>query len=238
MAYLIKGVTALTGPVRNLAVLAAALALLTAPLNAAPPDESEILEKTVTIKLLNASMADAVAALAKAADLQVVAPGEPVEGITLSLKAQTVRAALKMLSKAARLDWQIMDGVIVFEKPVEEASPEEPRVTDSLTPEQGMAALIGSLSPTQLFRISGNFSLSYGELTPYQQDILKGILSPPIIGVTAWGDVVRKLPVVEQTSVSFFIMPRLVLPRPGEKDVLNVRLDSAPYISLRKAAPK
>lgn len=180
-------------------------------------------------------MTNAVAAVAKFGEIDVVAAPEPAGGISLFLKDQTLRTVLDGLARASGTSWSIVEGVVVFRKSAEDTTPESPKPVEVLTPEQGMAELIASLDDLQLSRLADGFPLVYAELIPYQQDLLTGILSPPTIGVTESGDVVRELPAPEEVGVSFFTMPYLLISDPDLSRPISLRLDTTPYVNLKRA---
>ena len=132
------------------------------------------------------------------------------------------------------MEWEDVDGIIVFRKPAEPTPTDLPETEVAITPEQGMAELLASLGPVQLFRVSEGFPLSYEELSPYQQDVLGRMLSPPITGFTDSGEAVS-LPAPEEIGISFCTLPYLVIPDIAGKKPISLRLDSTQYITLRRA---
>jgi len=201
----------------------------------AAPLDPESLEKPITMKLLDASMTNAVAAVAKFGEIDIVATPKPADGIFMFLENQTLRTVLDGLARASGTSWSIVEGVVVFRKSAQDTKPESPKPVEVLTPEQGMAELIASLDALQLSRLADGFPLFYAELIPYQQDLLRGILSPPTIGVTDSGDVVRDVPAPEEVGISLFTMPYLLISDPEVEKPISLRLDTTPYVNLKRA---
>jgi len=236
--FLVEGMMAMTPCIRKVIILAViAFSSLAGSVQAAPAPGSEALDRPITVQLRDASMAEAAAAIANVGEVQVAAPAEPGNGISLSMDQQPIREVLEVLAKAVGMKWDTVDGIIVFRKPADTAKtePEPPKTDIPLTPDQGMAALLASLDPLQLFRLSGGFPLPYGELTPYQQAVLRRMLSPPTAGFTDSGEAIS-LPAPEEIGISFCTMPYLVIPDSDGKKPISLRLDSTEYITLRKAA--
>ncbi|HUV04359.1 MAG TPA: hypothetical protein VMX94_04555 [Armatimonadota bacterium] len=226
----------MTSCVRKRIVLALiALFPLAASIQAAPALDPNALDRPITLKLDDASMADAAAAIAEVGDIQVAAPVEPKSGITLSMDRAPIRLVLDILAKASRTKWENVGGVIAFRKPPEAAKIDFAEADIRLTPEQGVAIFLASLDPFQLFRLSAGIPLPYEELMPEQQGVLTHILSPDVVGISSSGDVVSSLPAPEQTSISFWTMPYLLIPDPDGEKPISLRLDSTPYITLRRA---
>jgi len=226
----------MSSPVHRWIILGAtALFLLAGPVHAASLD-AEALGQQINIKLQDASMAGAAAAIAEIGDIEIAAPAEPADGISMSLRQQTIGKVLDFVAGATGMNWRIIDGIVVFERPAEDTEPQSPKDGQVLSPEQATAELLASLDPIQFFRLVQGFPLSYVELTPYQQDVLAGMLSPSVVGVTESGEVIRGLPAPEGSLISFITMPYVIVPNPGEKEPISLRLDSTPYIGLRKAA--
>jgi hypothetical protein len=228
----------MTSIVRKVFALSAVLTLACACAGKTASLDPEFLEKTAEIKVHNASMADAASAISKVSGLKIAAPAEPAEGISLALKDQTIRKMLDLLAKATRTKWSTVEDVVVFSALDPGEEPQAAAPGEAMTPEQGMAAFLESLDPLQLYRLSGGFPLFYEEMTPYQKSILRSMLSSPTIGVTSTGEVLRELPAPEQTGVAFFTMPYLIVPNPAAKEPIRVRLDSTPYITLKRAVGK
>jgi hypothetical protein len=183
-------------------------------------------------------MTDAVTTISKLANVDIIAPATPEKGIVISLKDQSAKVVLDSLAFATGTSWSIEDDVIIFREAPKEARSASDKPVEILTPEQGMAAFISSLSARQLDRMaSGGAPLAYAEMNKYQQSVLKGILSPPTVGVGS-GDVIRGLPAPEQVSVSFISLPYLTIGNPDGKEVFNLRLDTSPYIALKNTAKK
>ncbi|MCL6518852.1 MAG: hypothetical protein K6T99_03405 [Armatimonadetes bacterium] len=195
----------------------------------------EKLKKQVDITLVNGSMVDAMEALAKQADIEIAAPAFPEKGISTSLKGQPLKVVLDMLTKMTGLSWYIEGSIIVFRRPAEVATKDVPeKPLDKLTPEEYMTEVLKSLDGAQLFKLSRGFPLSYAELTPFQQEILRAMLASPTVGLTEAGQVVKSLPKPEETVLLFRIIPYLLIPRPDLKEDLALRMDSMPYIYLKK----
>jgi len=213
------------------------LSTLAGSVRAMPVSDPKALERPITVQLRDASMAEAVAAIAEVGEIRLAAPAEPDAGINLKLNQQPIRKVLDVLSEAAGMEWEDVDGIIVFRKPAETTQTDLHETERAITPDQGMAELLASLDPVQLFRASEGFPLSYEELDPYQQDVLGRMLSPPIAGFTDSGDAVS-LPAPEEIGISFCTIPYLVIPDPVGKKPIILRLDSTSYITLRKAAEK
>lgn len=192
------------------------------------------LETRVDIKLTDASMADAVAMLAKVGGIDVAAPAEPTSGLTADLSGQTVRAVVQTLAKMTGLTWHIEGNVIVFRRPVQVPTYEPTEESfEKLTLEEAMTEILRTLSDLQLFRLSLGFPLTYTDLSPYQQQVLKAMLSSAR-GITPTGEILRQLPAPEQLSVSFYVMPYFQIPGTDSTKTLTIRMDSTPYIYLRK----
>ncbi len=198
----------------------------------------EKLNTRVDLKLSDASMTDAAAGLAKLAGVEIAAPADVAEdGLYASLKQQTLRDVLNALTKMTGLRWYVENTVIVFRKP-ETPAQVPPAPTENLTPEEGMTTILGSLNDSQLLFVSRGMPLSYGDLTPFQQDILGAMLSPPAVGIADSGTVIKSLPKPEETILSFWTMPSLAIPKTAGGEALTLRLDSAPYMHLKKPAEK
>jgi len=215
-----------------------ALFLVALPTRTTAAFDPQKLDARVDIKLTDASMADAVEALAKLAGIEIAAPaGPPEAGFSASLKQQTLWDVLDILAEMSGMSWYIEDEVIVFRKP-ETPGDTPSALIEKLTPEEGMTVLLGSLDESQLLFISWGTPLSYADLMPFQQHVLKAMLSPPAVGITDSGTIVKSLPKPEQATLSFWVMPSLVIPKSAGGRGLTLRLDSAPYIHLKKPAQK
>jgi len=143
----------------------------------------EKLKKQVDITLVNGSMVDAREALAKQADIESAAPAFPEKGISTSLKGQPLKVVLDMLTKMTGLSWYIEGSIIVFRRPAEVATKDVPeKPLDKLTPEEYMTEVLKSLDGAQLFKLSRGFPLSYAELTPFQQEILRAMRESHVAG--------------------------------------------------------
>ena len=97
-----------------------------------------------------------------------------------------------------------------------------------------MAEMIASLSAQQVYRLAWGRALAYTELSPYQQDLLKSMLSAPTVGIRDTGEVIKTLPTSEQPALSFVTRPYLTVADPEGKKTMNLRLDSTPYINLKR----
>lgn len=221
----------MTLPARTGVMLSLVL-LLTTSLSAAPPD----LDKHINIRLSDASLAGSVMAVSKLAGIGIVAPLEPASGLSLYLKDEPLSKVLDGLAAASGTTWSLIDELVVFTHPGEEDKPSVEKLNEVLSPEQVMAEMISSLDSVQLYRVTAGNSLSYGELNPDQQELLKNMLAPPAVGVTEGGGTIRSLPSPDQASISFITLPYLVIP--NAKESMNLRLDSTAYTLLRKAAPR
>lgn len=213
----------------------AAVLVIASSLGAETAFDVKKLQERIDLRLRDSSMADAVAALSKLADIEIAAPADADQGLTGNLKGVTLKSALNALGKMSGLTWYIEERVVVFRRPTrisEENLPETP--LEDLTPEEGMTVMLGSLDDAQLYRLSRGFPLSYAELAPLQQEILRAMLSSPAVGLTESGAVIRPLPPAEQTSMSFYVMPYLLITKPDAKELMPLRLDSTPYIYVKK----
>jgi len=213
-------------------VILSLVLLLATCLYSAPPD----LDKPITIHLTDAAMANAAMAISKLGGVGVIAPSEPSKGISMYLKDEPLSKALDGLAAASGTEWDLLDDLIVFSHPTAESKPSVAKVNEVLTPEQIMAEMISSLDSVQLYRVAAGNSIAYGEMNPYQQDLLKSMLSPPAVGITE-GGTIRSLPTPEQGSISFISLPYFVVPN-GDKQSLNLRLDTTAYTLLRKGAAR
>lgn len=211
-----------------------ALLCLTPAVYGAPPDESA-LDLPINVELRDASMQVAAAMVARAADISVIAPGEPAKGILMTMNGQTVRQVLDALAKAVGTTWTLQDGIVIFTKPPE-AAPENPTPTDTiepLSPTQGMSRMIGSLSNSQFYALSSGYPIGYADMSRYQRNVLAGLLSKPNTGLTDAGDTLTELPAPEQVTVWFVTLPYLTLPNASGDGNELVRLDSTRYIVLQ-----
>lgn len=213
-------------------VILSLVLLFTTSLSAAPPD----LDKHITIHLSDAAMPGAAMAIGKLGGMGVIAPSEPANGISMYLKDEPLNKALDGLAAASGTSWSVIDELIVFAHPTKEGEPSVPEVNEILTPEQIMAEMISSLDSVQLYRASAGNSISYGEMNPHQQDLLKTLLSPPAVGIAESGGTIRSVPTPEQASISFISLPYLTIPNGGRS--LNLRLDSTTYTLLKKGAAR
>lgn len=200
--------------------------------------DPKVLEQQVNMDLRDTSMANAVAMLVAASDLRIVAPGEPESGIRMLLNGQTVRQVLDGLSAATGLKWMVQEDMIVFTKPEKPAeAPKKPdKPQEPLTPQQGMAQMIASLDSTQFYALSSGYPMGYADMGPDQQEILRSMLSAPTVGVDQFGEIVNVLPTPEQARIAFVTLPYLQAPGAEGKGALTLRLDSTPYIVLRREA--
>lgn len=200
---------------------------------------SEALQEQIVIRLADASMSEALLTIAKAGHIQIAGPADPPSGITMSLTNQPISKVLDILAKVSHTTWTLSeDGIVVFTKSQDVSEIPVAQSTDVLTPEQKMAALLSSLNATQLYKISRGLSLAYVELSPYQKNLLKSILSPPMVGVSDFGETIRVLPKPADAHICFFTLPYLLIPNPENKKPILLRLDSRPYISLRREESK
>lgn len=201
--------------------------------------DSKALQERIVIQLSDASMSEALSAVAKAGHIQIAGPADLPSGITMSLTNQPISNVLDILAKVSNTTWTLTeDGIVVFTKSQDASDAPLLQSADVLTPEQKMAALLSSLNATQLYKISRGLFLAYVELSSYQKDLLKSILSPPMIGVSDSGETIRALPKPEDSHFCFFTLPSLLIPNPQSKKPIFLRLDSRPYISLRKEESK
>ena len=221
----------MTLPARTGVILSLVLLLATS-LYSAPPD----LDKPITIHLADAAMANAAMAISKLGRVGVIAPSEPSKGISMYLKDEPLSKALDGLAAASGTKWSLIDELVVFTHPSIDSKPAIEKLNEVLTPEQIMAEMISSLDSVQLYRVAAGNSIAYGEMNPYQQDLLKSMLSPPAVGITE-GGTIRSLPTPEQASISFISLPYFVVPN-GDKQSLNLRLDTTAYTLLRKGAAR
>lgn len=221
----------MTLPARS-GVILSLLLFCAACLSAEPPS----LDKHITIHLSDAAMPASAMAISKLGGIGVIAPAEPSKGISMYLRDEPVAKVLDGLAAASGTKWSLIDELVVFTHPSAETKPSVEKLNEILTPEQIMAEMISSLDPMQLYRVASGNSLSYGEMNPYQQDLLKSMLSPPAVGMTESG-AIRSLPAPEQASISFISLPYLAIPN-GDKQSLNLRLDSTVYTLLKKGAAK
>jgi len=219
-------------PARTGVILSLVLLLATG-LYSAPPD----LNKRITIHLADAAMANAAMAISKLGGVGVVAPSEPSSGISMYLKDEPLTKVLVGLAAASGTEWDLLDDLIVFSHPTAESKPSVAKVNEVLTPEQIMAEIISSLDSVQLYRVAAGNSIAYGEMNSYQQDLLKSMLSPPAVGISEVGGTIHSLPTPEQASISFISLPYFVVPN-GDKQSLNLRLDTTSYTLLRKGAAR
>ena len=209
------------------------LFLLTPHSRSAPLDPAK-LDQQISVELMDSSMSDAVAMISNAAEVGIVAPYEPAKGVIMTMRAQTVRQILDALSAATGTRWSIENEVICFRKPDSDAKPKTAKPAESVAPDEGMAEMIASLSPQQVYRLAWGRALAYTELSPYQQDLLKSMLSAPTVGIRDTGEVIKTLPASEQPALSFVTMPYLTVADPEGTKTMNLRLDSTPYINLKR----
>ncbi|MCL6628724.1 MAG: hypothetical protein K6U00_03870 [Armatimonadetes bacterium] len=209
------------------------------PVHADTTPDSKALQGQIVVQLSDASMSEALSAVAKAGHIQIAGPADPPSGITMSLTNQPISNVLDILAKVSNTTWTLTeDGIVVFTKSQDASDTPLLQSADVLTPEQKMAALLSSLNATQLYKISRGLSLAYVELSSYQKNLLKSILSPPMVGVTDFGETIRALPRPEDSHICLFTLPCLLIPNPQSKKPIFLRLDSRPYISLRKEESK
>jgi len=217
-------------------VLAAIILLIFAShLQAATLDAAK-LDQEINIELMGASMSDAIAMVSSAAEIGVVGPGEPATGVIMTMQGETVSRVLDALGVATGTFWSIADEIVIFRKLPEESKPktEPSKVPELLAPDEGMAEMISSLNPTQFYRVSAGYPLAYMELSNGQRETLKSMFSLPTVGVRDTGEVIRTLPATEQATVSFVTMPYLMVPDPDGKKTIGLRLDTTPYINLKR----
>ena len=214
-------------------VILSLVLLFATSLYSAPPD----LNKPITIHLADAAMANAAMAISKLGGVGVIAPSEPSKGISMYLKDEPLSKALDGLAAASGTKWSLIDELVVFTHPSIDSKPAIEKLNEVLTPEQIMAEMISSLDSVQLYRVAAGNSIAYGEMNPYQQDLLKSMLSPPAVGISEVGGTIRSLPTPEQGSISFISLPYFVVPN-GDKQSLNLRLDTTAYTLLRKGAAR
>lgn len=200
--------------------------------------DPKALDQKINLDLRDTSMANAIAMVANAADVQVVAPGEPDKGIIMALHDRTVRDVLDALSAATGMKWSVQNDMIVFTNPPEPPADQRKPAKDaeSLSPEQAMSELIASLDARQFYAVSGGYPMGYADLSSYQQDILKGMLSAPTVAVTRAGDIEADLPSAQDVSILFATMPYLTVPNPEGKGTMTIRLDSTDYLYLKRGA--
>jgi hypothetical protein len=198
--------------------------------------DPKALEQTINLDLRDASMPDAVAMVANAADIWIVGPGEPARGIIITLNNRTVRDVLDGLATATGTAWNIQDDMVIFTKPPESSAEQKkpPKRTEPLSPEQGMAEMIASLGSNQFYAVSDGYPMGYTDMSPYQQDILKSMLASPTVAVSQAGDVVKDLPAPDTVSVYFATLPYLVVPNPDGKGTMTIRLDTTDYMYLKR----
>jgi len=214
-------------------VILSLVLLLAIRLSAAPPN----LDKRINIHLSDAGLPGAAMAISKLGGIGVIAPSEPSKGMSMFLKDEPLSKVLDGLAAASGTNWSLIDELVVFTRPMEKIKPSVEGVNEVLTPEQIMAEMISSLDSVQLYRVSGGNSVSYGDMTPYQQDLFKNLLAPPTVGMAEVGGTIRSLPTPEQASISFISLPYFVVPN-GDKQSLNLRLDSTSYTLLKKGATR
>lgn len=188
------------------------------------------LDSRIDLVLNDSSMADAVFAIAQTSRIDVAAPAEPNDGLTASLKRESLREVLNTLAKMTGLSWHIENTVVVFKKPA--APPQAPPVKEDLTPDEGMTALLASLDEEQLYYISRGIPLLYSDLTPAQQEIIASMLGPSNSGVTGSGVAIPALPKPEEVAIAFRVIPLIVIPKTSGGQGWTFRLDSMPYAIL------
>lgn len=210
------------------------LFLVTPRLQSATFDPKSLDEK-ISVDLRSVSMSDAIAMVSNAADAWIVAPGEPESGIIMTLSDRTVREILDGLAAATGTTWSIRDDMIVYVNPPVPEKPKKPaKRTEPLTPEQGMAEMIASLNPSQLYALSSGYPMGYVEMSENQQDIMKNMLAAPTVAVSDAGEISSTLPDPRQTTLSFITMPYLTVPDSTGQGTATVRLDSTRYMSLKR----
>ena len=217
-------------------VLSIILLFAFAPGSQSAAFDPKALEQTINLDLRDASMPDAVAMVAGAADVWIVGPGEPAKGIIIMLNNRTVREVLDALGIATGTTWSIQDDMVVFTKPPEPSAEQKkpPKRTEPLSPEQGMAEMIASLGSNQFYAVSAGYPMGYADMSPYQQDILKSMLAAPTVAVSQTGDIVKDLPAPDTVSVFFATLPYLVVPNPDGKGTMTIRLDTTDYMYLKR----
>ncbi len=195
------------------------------------------LDQKINLDLRDTSMSNAIAMIAGSADIPIIGPGEPAGGVIMTMKDRTVREVLDALSAATATTWSIQNDMIIFTKPPEPADRKKPvKDAESMSPEQGMAELISSLDSRQFYAVSGGYPMGYADMSPHQQDILKGMLSEPTVAVNKDGDVTKDVPAAQDVSILFATMPYLVVPDPEGKGTMTIRLDSTDYLYLKRGA--
>jgi len=213
-------VRALRLPVFSLLIIAAVI--LSIPVADTAGFDLSKLDSRIDLHLADSSMADAAYALSEAAGIDIAAPAEPKDGLTASLKQETLRDALNTLEKMSGLAWHIENTVVVLKRPVTlgELPPPPKR---SVTPHEGMTAFLTTLDEGQLFLISRGAALPYSDLTPAQQEIIKSMLVPAAD---------TTIPKPEDVSIAFRVIPQLVVPKTTGGNGMVLRLDSMPYVTL------
>lgn len=210
---------------------------LVSAIASAPFDESK-LDEQVSIEFRRASMADAILMISNAADIGIVGPTEPMNGITMVMHDQTVRAILDALAAGSGTQWSIENEIVVIHRrPLAMMSqkPTEASKTEvHFGPEDGMAEMVASLTPGQFFRVTGGNTLNYSELTDYQKQVLKSMLSPPTVGIRDTEEVIRNLPAMEEAGITFLTMPYIVVAGQDGNKTMDMRLDTLPYIMLKR----
>lgn len=219
-----------------LLLTAVSLSLVTA--QDEPTVETDPLDKPVSVTLSNASMSEAIGAVGKVSGLGLFGPAEPVDGITLLLDRQPLRTVLDMLARSAGVQWDTVGEAVVFVKPSAEEGAAAEINSEPLTLQQKVAALVTSMNSEQMYALSSGVPLQYSALDAYQKELVAAILSPPTIGFTADGEVVRNLPAPETTTISFWTLPYLVVPPSAGAKSVTLRLDSTPFVELREAVAK
>jgi len=222
----------MTLPGRTGVILSLVLLLATS-VSAEPPD----LSKHITIHLSDAAMANAAMAISKLGGISVVAPVEPAEGLSLYLKDEPVNKVLNGLAAASGTTWSLVDELVVFTRPIKKTKPPAEELNEVLSPVQVMAEMISSLDSVQFYRAASGDSISFAEMNPYQQDLLKSLLAPPAVGMSESGGEIRSVPTPEQASLSFISLPYLVVPQDAKRS-MNLRLDTTTYTLLRKGAAR
>lgn len=189
------------------------------------------LDSRIDLKLDDSSMADAVYAVARSAGVDIAAPAEPRDGLTASLKQETLREVLNTLAKITGLSWHIENGVVLFKKPAS-VPPPKPETDKTIAPSEGMTSLLASLDDRQLFYVSRGVPLPYSGLTPAQQEIVKSMLAPSNSAVPESGGLAVTPPRPEEVLLAFRVMPTIVVPKTSGGPGWTLRLDSAPYAVL------
>ena len=225
-------------PARNAIILAIIFLFSLVSMSVSAPLDESKLDEQISIEFMSASMADAIHMISSAADIGIAGPAEPARGIVMVMRGETIRKVLDALAGASGTTWDVRNEIVIFRKRPEVfgAKPEPSKAPRSFSPDEGMAEMIATLSPAQFFRVTSGFTLAYAELTDYQKEILKSMLSAPTIGVRDTDEVIRALPASERANISFLTMPYLVVPDQDDRKTMNLRMDTTPYITLERPA--